>query len=333
MPDNIGDMFYTGEMPWHGKGLCLAGPATLKEALKAGGLNWRVGEVDLLTTDTPSSPAPMRKAIVRLDRPAGHPDRVLGVVHRGFVPLQNEDGAVLFDAIFGAGKAVYHTGGYIERGQLLWLLAAIDRPREIARNDIVQPYALFANSHDGSMAFHIKLTTVRVVCQNTLALALRDPQSGRAFRRSHQGSFRKHAEAAQQFFAAAISELNATTDNFIRLSTKRCSNEMFEEILGALLREPRKPRSTIENPGILKAWEARVHRIKKAREKVRELRESGRGMDLEGAKGTFWGVLNAVLEFVDHHEETNASRISYALLGDGMDFKAAAFKEILKRAA
>jgi hypothetical protein len=71
----------------------------------------------------------------------------------------------------------------------------------------------------------------------------------------------------------------------------------------------------------------------KARKKISALRQSGRGMDLAGSKGTFWGVLNAVLEFVDHHQETNGSRVAYAFLGDGMDLKLRAFNEILKKAA
>src|SRR6266702_4527401 len=71
MPDDVGEMFYTGAMPWHHKGLALARPATLDQALKAGGLDWRVGEVDMLTADDPASPVPTRKAIGRLDRPPG----------------------------------------------------------------------------------------------------------------------------------------------------------------------------------------------------------------------------------------------------------------------
>jgi hypothetical protein len=84
MPANIGEMFYYGEVPWHGEGLALARPTTLEEALRAGALHWEVGEVDLQTCDDPPSPVPKRKAIVRLDRPAGHLGRVLGVAHRGF---------------------------------------------------------------------------------------------------------------------------------------------------------------------------------------------------------------------------------------------------------
>jgi Domain of unknown function (DUF932) len=80
---------------------------------------------------------------------------------------------MLFDAIFGRGEAVYETGGYLGNGEITWLLARIHRPLQITRDDIVQPYALLANSHDGSIAFTISLTTVRVVCQNTLAVALK----------------------------------------------------------------------------------------------------------------------------------------------------------------
>src|SRR5688500_2657041 len=119
MPDNVGEMFYTGHLPWHGKGVGLAAPVNMTEALRCGALEWQVGEVDLQTVDDPPSPVDRRKAIVRLDRQAGDHRRVLGVCHRGFVPLQNRDGAMLFDAIFGQGKPVYHTGGYLGEGEVV----------------------------------------------------------------------------------------------------------------------------------------------------------------------------------------------------------------------
>lgn len=333
MPADVGEMFYTGETPWHGLGMALAKPATLDEALKAGGLNWEVGTVDLMTADDPPSPVDKRKAIVRLDRPGGHEGRVLGVAHRGFQPLQNRDGALLFDAIFGQGKPVYHTGGYLGHGEVVWLLAKIDKPLEIAPNDIVQPYALFANSHDGSMAFNIRLTTVRVVCRNTLAMSMREKRFGQQFRRAHQGTLREHAEAAQEFFGATLKELDFVADTFTSLTKRSCTNAKFQEIIQALLPEPKKPRNADRNPGLKKAWENRVADVLAARKKIAELRETGKGMDMDGSRGTFWGVLNAVLEFVDHHRETKGSRISYALMGDGMDLKVKAFNLIRDEAA
>src|SRR3989442_5164069 len=168
MPANVGEMFYTGQAPWHGLGVSVAQPATLDEALKVGGLSWQVGEVELITADDPPSPVPQRKALVRLDRPPGHSGRVLGIAHQGFKPIQNREAALLTDAIFGRGQRVYHTGSYLGKGEIVWLLAKVNKILVIGRDDVVEPYALMANSHDGSMAFSIRLTTIRVVCQNTL---------------------------------------------------------------------------------------------------------------------------------------------------------------------
>jgi phage/plasmid-like protein (TIGR03299 family) len=333
MPADIGEMFYTGETPWHGLGIALAKPATLDEAIKVGGLDWQVGQVDLMTADDPPSPVSKRRAIVRLDRPAGHEGRVLGVAHLGFQPVQNRDGALLFDAIFGHGKPVYHTGGYLGNGEVVWLLAKIDKPLEVAPGDIVQPYALFANSHDGSMAFNIRLTTVRVVCRNTLALSMREKRFGKQFRRAHQGTLREHAEAAQEFFAATLKELDFVAGAFTDLTKRSCSDEKYLQIIEAILPEPAKPRNAERSPGLLKAWENRVADVRAARKKIGELRAGGKGMDLAGSRGTFWGVLNAVLEFIDHHRVIKGSRLSYALMGDGMELKVRAFNMIRDEAA
>ena len=91
MPANVGEMFYTGTVPWHERGVALAQPADLDEALKVGGLNWHVGEADLVTAEDPPSPVERRKAMVRTDVPAGDSRRVLGVGHLGFMPIQNRD--------------------------------------------------------------------------------------------------------------------------------------------------------------------------------------------------------------------------------------------------
>lgn len=333
MPANIGEMFYTGTVPWHGLGIAVAKPITAEEAIKVGGLNWPVGEVDLMTADDPPSPVLKRKAIVRMDRNPGDEKRVLGVVHRGFHPIQNRDAAMLFDAVFGHGEAVYHTGGYLGNGETVWLLAKINKTLEIATGDIVEPYALMANSHDGSMAFHIRLTTVRVVCQNTIAMALKDKKFGEQFSRAHQGTMREHAAAALDFFKAALTELDHVTESFRGLSKKQCPKESFNEILNALLPEPKKPRNIEQNPGLKKAYEQRLANVTEARRQITLLRQSGKGMDLPGSPGTYWGVLNAVLEFVDHHQRVDGSRLSYALLGDGMDLKVKAFALIREHAA
>jgi phage/plasmid-like protein (TIGR03299 family) len=334
MPANVGEMFYSGDTPWHGLGISLTSPASLEEALKVGGLNWEVGEVDMMTADDPPTPVSKRKALVRSDRSPGDATRVLGVVHRGFSPIQNRDAGLIFDAIFGRGNRVYHTGGYLGDGEIIWLLAKIDKTMTIGSEDIVQPYALMANSHDGSMAFNIRLTTIRVVCQNTLAMAMRE-RLGQQFRRAHQGSFAQHAQAAQEFFAATLRELDFVAQSFTHLSQRSCSSDQVRRLLHALLPDPKRPRNSDHNPGLLKAWERKAAEVKAARDAIFELRETGKGMQMNGSRGTFWGLLNAVLEYVDHHHKVQnaGSRVPYALLGEGMDLKTRAFTLIQKEAA
>jgi hypothetical protein len=91
-----------------GEGIGLLAPASLDEALQFAGLNRTVDEVELMTADDSQSRVPKRKALVRADVDPHDARRVLGVVHRGFVPVQNRDAARLFDGIFGRGQRVYH---------------------------------------------------------------------------------------------------------------------------------------------------------------------------------------------------------------------------------
>jgi phage/plasmid-like protein (TIGR03299 family) len=332
MAANVGEMFYYGHIPWHGLGLRLAAPATLEEALRAGGLDWLVEDMPIQTCDDPPTQTDKRKAIVRADRPPGHEGRVVGVVHQGFRPVQNRDAALLFDSVFGAGKRSYHTGGYLGNGEVIWLLAKIDQTLNLGGQDVVQPYALLANSHDGSRALSISLTTIRVVCQNTLNMALQQKR-GERFHRSHSSNFLAHAEAAQEFFEKTMKELETVTDRFTRLTKVKCSKEQFISILERLLPIPPKPRKADRYPGVLKAWEARREDVLRSRKEITHLREAGKGASLETAAGTFWGVLNAIIEYIDHHREIEGARIAYALFGEGMDLKTKAYRLIQDEAA
>jgi hypothetical protein len=82
-------------------------------------------------------------------------------------------------------ERVYHTGGYLRHGEVVWLLAKLPREIRGRGREPVETYLLFANSHDGSVAIDIRPTTVRVVCQNTLSMALNRQATGKVFRCAH----------------------------------------------------------------------------------------------------------------------------------------------------
>ena len=162
--------------------------------------------ISLVTAEEVPSPVLSRRAVVRMDRQGGDPGRVVGVAHNDFVPLQNREGAKIFDSLFGKGGKVYHTGGYLGNGQKIWLLAALPKELKILDGDTIKPFVLFANSHDGSIAIDIRLTTVRVVCQNTLSLALNDKNAKRVFKRSHHGSYEGMKLEVEAYFAGILQQ-------------------------------------------------------------------------------------------------------------------------------
>jgi phage/plasmid-like protein (TIGR03299 family) len=330
MSANVGEMFYTGQMPWHGEGRRSPQPLVVDDALLAAGLAWEVGEADIGTHENPSSLTDRRKAIIRLDRPAGSPGRVLGVVHPRFHPLQNRDGARIFDSIFGRGEPVYHTGGYLGDGERIWLLARLDAAIEIGRGDVLQPYALFANSHDGSIAIQISLTTIRVVCQNTLSLALRDRTLGARFRRNHSGRCDLAAEAAETFRHYTGNRLAKVRERLKALADRHCPALELARVSSLLFRLPAAPGSRSRDRW--RAYETRRLAVVRARSEILRLSEQGRGMNLPGTAGTYWGALNAITEFVDHVQQRKGSPWVSAFLGKGMAIKTRAYELLLDSA-
>ena len=204
MAHNIGKMFYFGEIPWHGLGTKLEKPATIEEAISAGGLDWTVSMQPLVLAGEHQSAVPQRQAIVRDDVLPGQPGRVLGAVHPNFKVLQNRDGAALFDSLFGKGASVYHTGGFLKKGEVVWLMAKLPKSIVLPGEDKLDTYLLFSNSHDGTLPIDIRLTTVRVVCNNTLTLALRKKDQAHVFRREHEPEAVAYSNALVQQIVPAF---------------------------------------------------------------------------------------------------------------------------------
>ena len=163
MAANIETMFYVRETPWHGLGTrVLTAPAT-KEALEVAGLNWKVIQEPVYTEANELIEG--YKANVRdSDR------KVLGVVTNRYKVIQNEEAFSFTDSLLGEGVR-YETAGSLQGGKKVWLLARMPQDY-IITGERISPYLVFSNTHDGSGAIKVALTPIRVVCNNTLNLAL-----------------------------------------------------------------------------------------------------------------------------------------------------------------
>lgn len=241
MPDNVGEMFYYGDTPWHKKGIQLKQPATAEQAIKAGGLDWRVRLVPIQTDERLPRNITRRMAVVRDDLKPGDPNAVLGVVYPHFRPLQNREAVEVFDTLLGRGQRVYHTGGYLGNGEVIWLLAQLPASITVAAGDVVEPYMLLTNSNDGTIAIDFRLTTVRVICQNTLALAMRGDQSSHIFKRAHKVSpetLKVEGEKFYQFCVRASADLET---KFRAMHSLPFGRDQLAGLVADLLPLPRPP--------------------------------------------------------------------------------------------
>ena len=186
MSANVETMFYVRETPWHGLGTKVMTAPDSKEALIAAGLNWNVVQEPIYTTENETIKG--YKANVRdSDR------KVLGVVTDRYKVVQNHEAFSFTDELLGQGVR-YETAGSLQEGRKVWLLAHM--PHEyIISGERISPYLLFSNTHDGSGAIKVALTPIRVVCNNTLNLALRTAE--RSWSMIHTGDIQSKMKEAR----------------------------------------------------------------------------------------------------------------------------------------
>jgi phage/plasmid-like protein (TIGR03299 family) len=343
MPDNVGETFYYGEIPWHKKGTRLEAPATATEAIKAGGLDWTVSLVPIQTEERKPREITRRVAVVRDDIESGDPRAVLGVVHPEFCPLQNRDAVKVFDALLTAGQSsqqsgnpppqrLYHTGGYLGNGEVIWMLARLPKTIAIAgKDDVVESYMLLTNSHDGTFAISFRLTTVRVVCQNTLALAMRGDKSSHVFRSAHKIGPAKLAAEAKEFYQFSTKTAAEVGETFQKMHRKQFGPDQLESLVAKLLPLPRPPADGSVALSVRRQYDTRVQKITEARKGIVTVFAEGcrNGLEIPPAEETLWGALNAVTAFVDHKQEISGDRYAYMLFGSGATLKQKAYDLVL----
>ncbi len=297
-------MMYVGEVPWHKLGTKLDEPATAEEAIQSAGLGFTVHKIPL-TTET-ALPIESHFATVRMDT-----NQVLGVVGSRYVPIQNHEAFMTFDALVGEGEAIYHTAGALGKGERIWLLAKLPDYIRVRGNDLVEKFLLLTNSHDGSSVVRVKLTPIRVVCENTLSLALSGAEQEVRIRHTAHASERmKEAHEILGLTNKLYEELDHI---FNQMSSTRIDGRVLSDYVAKVFPDP--------------LTNGCPHRRNPVREKVFELAHVGKGADL--ARGTLWGAYNAVTEYVDYYRRlTNgdSTRLRSIWFGSGERIKQHAFK-------
>ena len=275
MEANVETMFYTREKPWHGLGIRVAEAPSSEEALRLAGLDWQVKQ-EPVYTDT-GEVIPGYKANIR-DRDR----RVLGVVTDRYKIIQNQEAFAFTDALLGKGVR-YETAGSLQGGRRVWLLARL--PKEyIISGEQVSPYLVFSNTHDGSGAVKVALTPVRVVCCNTLNLAL--DTAKRSWSMIHTGNIRDKLQEAEDTLFMAEAYMMQLGKEFGNLQRQKITDRQVAEYIEMLL-PLEKDATAIQNKNITKLREDMAHRYYDA-------------PDLQGTGKNAYRFLNAVSDFATH---------------------------------
>ena len=224
MAAEVETMFYTREKPWHGLGTLVMEAPESRDALRMAGLDWKVLQEPVYTENDELIRG--YKANVRdSDR------KILGVVTDRYKVIQNEEAFAFTDALLGEGVR-YETAGSLQEGRRVWLLARLPREYIIA-GERISPYMVFSNTHDGSGAVKTALTPIRVVCNNTLNLALRTAK--RSWSMIHTGDISGKIEEAKNTLLLADEYMTALGQEFENLRKIKLSEKQVLDYIKSLL--------------------------------------------------------------------------------------------------
>lgn len=283
MPANVETMAYVRETPWHGLGTKVEGLMTAQEALDKAGLLWTVLQSPL-TYQSPDGSAtiqvPGKVANMRSTDAA-----FLGIVGDGYQIVQNTDAFDWTDNLVESSDAKYETAGALFNGRRVWLSMELPEGVKVPGDDgEIKPYILVTNGHDGGTALQASITMVRTVCANTWTLAL--GSAIRTVKIRHSGDVEVKFAQAQKTLGIAVDYAATFARIGEMLVEKRVTQKQAEKVL----------ETVFPLPARAKANKDRVS--EEAFGQVLAVYQNSE--NLQNIRGTAWGVLQAVGEYLDH---------------------------------
>jgi phage/plasmid-like protein (TIGR03299 family) len=273
MSANVETMFYHGEVPWHKLGTPVEKALDSLKAIKMAGLDWTVEKKPLFTNmGNDENYIPMDSGFMATVRMSDNTP--LGVVTDKYQPVQNVDAFSFTDNLVG-NDCRYETAGSLKNGQQVWLLAKL--PESKILGDVMENYLVFTNSHDGKGSIRIAMTPVRVVCQNTLNIALREAK--RSWSTKHMGNMESKMEEAKMTLQLA----NVYSEELAKKAEELAAKKMYELDFERFLKELYPISDDASSIITIRANELR-QRIRVCYDKP----------DLADFQNTAWGILNAV---------------------------------------
>jgi len=314
MSHAVEQMFYVGETPWHGLGVKLDSPPTIRDAIVAAGLDWEVVLKPLCRSD--NFQVQDCFATVR-----SSDDTTLGIVGARYTPIQNIQAFDWFEPFITSGQVVLETAGSLHNGRQIWVLARINRdPIEVASGDAVGAHLLLSSSHDGSSNTRVGFTPIRVVCANTLGLA-HSAGVSKLLRVRHTKSAPLALREIQGTIDAIHGTFSADIETMRRLTQYGCNVDDLRKYVSRVFRS--KDSDLTETASETAVKSDRLFNS------IEPLFQAGIGNKGE----TLWDAFNGVTQYLSWERgRTQDTRLSSLWLGDGAKLADRALSEALAMA-
>lgn len=282
--------FFRKEPAWHKLGVVLDEAPSIEDAIVAAGLNWHVETRPLYYQNINSHQyveAAERRAVVRLSD-----ESLLGTVGPVWTPLQNERAFAFFEPLVRDGVLKLESAGSLRNGRIVWILGKFEDEGTIGDGDKVGAYFLLSQAHDGSRPVVGQFTNVRVVCWNTLSVALADVQQQLKIR--HTTNVELSVMAVRELINAKKRQFETSLSQYRKLAGQKLSIDGLEKYVIETLKLPETPKGE-KKPRVIAAIQDRF--------------EHGAGAHLDTAKGTYWGAFNAITEWQDYYRGHEKNRL------------------------
>jgi phage/plasmid-like protein (TIGR03299 family) len=285
MPAEVETMFSAVETPWHRLGVVTDNPLDSADAMGQAGLDWTVSLRELATfqdvnnTDVSSLiDVPNHYATVR-----DSDNTVLGVVGNRYRPIQNLECFNFLDNVLDDTSARYETAGSLYNGKVVWMLLNLGKDIVVGEDKTV-PYLLLTNSHDGSSSIKGITTPIRVVCANTLSLALKNHKTGFSFR--HTANAMTRVDEARKLLELNYLYIDDFQKEVEKMIDTQLTRTQFNDIIDNLF-----PEIELNDTG---TNHLAVDRSRVTRARVEHLFDNP---EFSEQTGSAWSLINAVSNY------------------------------------
>lgn len=261
-------------LPWHGLGTPVGDDMTPQQMMEAAGLNWGVEKVNTFIRYKGDNVETGQQALVR-----STDGKILTQVGPGWNPVQNEEAFEFFNEFVSGGDMIMDTAGSLKDGRLVWALADVKDGFSLFNGDEVKGYLLFSNPHIYGKSIDIKFVMERVVCNNTLAVALNEAGQP-SVRVNHRSVF--DAGRVKEILGLGHNKVEKFKEAAEFLGSKRYTDEQLTQFFGVVFGKSSKEKEEL---------------ARNAKEAM-SIVEDQPGDHF--APGTWWNAYNAVTYMTDH---------------------------------